>query len=61
MSRSIHKTAKGVFYNKSVAEIDKMIEENDPDVEELRKKYSYRNEERDKRKLSKQAKNLNQK
>lgn len=57
MSRSIHKTIKGVFGGKSKSSINKMIEENDPDLEELGKKYSYKNNERAKRKLEKQANN----
>ena len=54
MSRSIHKTIKGVFGGKSKFVINEMIEENDPDVEELGKKYFYKNTEPAKRKLEKQ-------
>lgn len=57
MSRSVHKTIKGVFGGKSVSTIDEMIRENDPDVEEIGKKYSYKNKERTKRKLLKYKKN----
>ncbi|MBH0039596.1 hypothetical protein [Pseudoalteromonas sp. SWN166] len=55
MSRSIHKTIKGVFGGKSKSAMNEMIAENDPDVEELGKKYSYKNTERSKRKLIKQT------
>lgn len=58
MSRSIHKTIKGLFGGKSKSAIKEMIEENDPDVEELGKKYSYKNTERAKRKLNKQSDNI---
>ena len=55
MSRSIHKTIKGVFGGKSKSAMNEMLAENDPDVEELGKKYSYKNTERSKRKLIKQS------
>ncbi|WP_286235589.1 hypothetical protein [Thalassotalea sediminis] len=55
MSRSIHKTIKGVFGGKSKSTINEMIVENDPEVEALGKKYSYKNTERGKRKLAKQT------
>jgi hypothetical protein len=55
MSRSIHKTIKGVFGGKSKSAMNEMIAENDSDVEELGKKYSYKNTERSKRKLIKQT------
>ena len=42
MSRSIHKTVKGVFGGKSASEINSMIDEDDSDVEDLRKKKSYK-------------------
>lgn len=60
MSRSIHKTVKGVFGGKSKSTMIQMIDENDPEVEELGKKYSYKNTERAERKLAKQTKNLDQ-
>ena len=37
MSRSIHKTVKGVFGNKTESRINRMISEDDPDVLELEK------------------------
>jgi hypothetical protein len=52
MSRSIHKTIKGVFGGKSKSAMNEMLAQNDPDVEELGKKYSYKNTER---KLEKQS------
>jgi hypothetical protein len=55
MSRSIHKTIKGVFGGKSKSAMNEMLAQNDPDVEELGKKYSYKNTERAKRKLEKQS------
>jgi hypothetical protein len=58
MSRSIHKTIKGVFGEKSKFAINEMIAENDPDVEELGKKYSYKNTERAKRKLDNQIESI---
>lgn len=58
MSRSIHKTIKGVFGGKSKSTINEMIRENDPDVEDLGKKYSYKNKERAKRKLVKQIESI---
>lgn len=57
MSRSIHKTIKGVFGGKSAREMEKMIQENDSDVEDLGKKYAYKNSKRNERKLEKQMKN----
>ena len=53
MSRSIHKTVKGVFKGKPATEINKMVNEGDPDVEELRKKHSYKTNENNKRKTNK--------
>lgn len=53
MSRSIHKTVKGVFRNKSKAQVNKMISEDDPDVLELAQKYSYKSTERSKRQIDK--------
>lgn len=58
MSRSIHKTVKGVFGGKSVKEMNTMIEENDPDVEDLGKKYAYKKEEKSKRKGSRQEEKI---
>jgi len=58
MSRSIHKTIKGVLGGKSAKDMKQMIEESDPDVEELGRKYFYKNSERDKRKLNKQTKKM---
>ena len=52
-SRSVHKTVKVVFRAKSAKDAKEMIEENDPDVEELGKKYSYKRIEKNKRKASK--------
>ena len=60
MSRSIHKTKKGVFGGKSLAAIEKMIDENDSDVEDLGKKFAYKNAQRANRKLENQIKNLDQ-
>ncbi len=57
MSRSIHKTVKGVFGGKSAREIDLMIEENDIDVEDLCKKYSYKISQQNKRAIEKQKSN----
>ena len=37
MSHSIHKTVKNVFKGKSVSEINRMVNEDDSDIEELRK------------------------
>ena len=54
MSRSIHKTIKGVFGGKSAPEIDKMISENDSDVEDLKKKKSIKNDVHEDRKIKKQ-------
>ena len=53
MSRRIHKTIKGVFGGKSKKSINAMIEENDSDVEELGKKYAYKNEMREARRTAK--------
>lgn len=58
MSRSIHKTVKGVFGGKSAREMDLMIQENDSDVQELGKKYSYKASQRDKRNRERQHKKL---
>lgn len=56
MSRSIHKTKKGVFGGKSKEEIRRMAEEGDPDAEELAKKKSYKRNKMQKRKASKSDK-----
>ncbi len=60
MSRSIHKTIKGVFGGKSKSTINQMVSENDSDVEDLGKKYYYKNTERDRRKIAKQSKKIEQ-
>lgn len=57
MSRSIHKTRKGVFGGKSSQEIVAMIVEDDSDAEDIRKKHSYKNKELAKRKEEKNFKN----
>lgn len=49
IDRSIHKTIKSVFEGKSATEIDRMIEEGDPDVEELRRKRKFKEQERQRR------------
>ena len=49
VSRSIHKTVKGVFGGKSKTQIDAMIDENDPDVVELRRKTALKEAEREAR------------
>lgn len=54
MSRSVHKTVKGVFGGKSSSEIETMIAEDDPDVVELLRKRSYKNDERARRAAEKQ-------
>ncbi len=46
MSRSIHKTIKGVFGGKSAEEMQDMLNEDDSDVEELGKKYRYKTKKR---------------
>ena len=53
MSRSVHKTKKGVFGGKSKEEIRKMIKEGDPDIEDLAKKKSYKRKIKQQRILSK--------
>jgi hypothetical protein len=58
VSRSIHKTIKGVFGGQSKSKMNHMIEENEPDVEELGRKYEFKNEEKAKRKLLKQSKKI---
>ncbi len=59
MSRSIHKTVKGVFGNKSQSQINKMINEDDPDVEELAQKSLYKKDQKNKRKIEKYHKEIN--
>ncbi|MFH2044045.1 MAG: hypothetical protein ABIK92_02745 [Pseudomonadota bacterium] len=59
MSRSIHKTVKGVFGNKSQSQINKMINEDDPDVEELAQKSFYKSEQKNKRKNKKVHQEIN--
>ena len=49
MSRSIHKTVKGVFGGKSKSEINEMIEDDDEDVLDLTKKHDYKKREREQR------------
>ena len=56
MSRSIHKTIKGVFGGKSVREVNEMISRNDHEIEELGKKYRYKSEARNQRNEEKAAK-----
>lgn len=46
MSRSIHQSNKSVFGRKSKAEIEEMIEEEDPDVRELLRKRQYKEQAR---------------
>ncbi|WHI53002.1 hypothetical protein P3339_09635 [Microbulbifer sp. MLAF003] len=58
MSRSIHKTVKGVYGGKSAREMHRMLNENDPDTQELGKKYSYKNSERERRSYKKQVKKI---
>ncbi len=53
MSRSIHKTVKGVFGGKSKSEINKMFEEEDPNIQDLFKKSEYKMSETEKRKEKK--------
>ena len=57
MSRSIHKTTRGVFGNIPKSQVDKMIEEEDPDFLELLQKLSYKVEGRNKRKAKKIRRN----
>ena len=59
MSRSIHKTVKGVFGNKSRSQINKMINEDDPDVEELAQKSFYKKDQKNKRKIEKFHQEIN--
>lgn len=59
MSRSIHKTVKGVFGNKSKSQINNMIIEDDPDVIELIKKSTYKKEQKNKRAIKKIHQELN--
>lgn len=59
MSRSIHNTVKGVFGNKSKAQIDIIISEDDPDVAELAQKISYKNDKKNIRKIKKFHQQLN--
>lgn len=49
MSRSIHRTLKGVFGGKPASEIDDMIKGEDEDVLELIKKRQYKRHENEKR------------
>jgi len=60
VSRSIHKTVKGVFGGKSKSTINSMIVENDLDIEDLGKKHSYKSEVRKNRKTDKQTKHFEQ-
>jgi hypothetical protein len=49
MSRSRHQTVKSVFGSKPASEINAMIGNNDQDVEALREKKRFKNEERARR------------
>ena len=49
VSRSVHKTVKGAFGGKSKAGINAMIEGDDPDVIELRRKKALKEQECDAR------------
>ncbi len=53
MSRSIHKTIKGVFGNKSKRQINKMINDEDPDLDELAQKFIYKKDKKNKREIEK--------
>jgi hypothetical protein len=59
MSRSIHKTARSVFFNKGTKEANAMRDPKnlDPDVADLRKKARYKKEA----KAQRQSKSLTKK
>jgi hypothetical protein len=58
MSRSVHKTVKGVFGGKTESEIDDLIQSEDEDVLELARKYEYKRRARDQRSEQKHAPDL---
>jgi len=55
MSRSIHHTLRNLFHGKSREEVDRMVEDEDPDLLEYYKKHNYRKRIRNLRQLKKFA------
>ncbi len=61
MSRSIHRTVKGVYGGKSIREINDMVEGNAYEIDELCHKKFYKNEKQADRKEQKAINKINSK